>query len=240
MSESSRSGISNLLGNSTLLESLPPDDLAEVVSRVRQYDFVAGEMAFSKGAPGSYVYWVENGRLRQTLRSISGGEILHSMVEVGDHAGILSVLDGESRVVNAIADRRTHLIGLEGRYLLPMLERNPRVCLDISRILCETIRVAGNSIENLGLNNSEARIWSRSIHLSNRYGEIDAKEKSIRIVHGLSQQDLADSPGLTRVMVNRQLSIWRKAGLTEDGRGFVVILDPEALESHVWRPPISE
>jgi CRP/FNR family cyclic AMP-dependent transcriptional regulator len=240
MSKSSRSDISNLLGNSRLLESLPPDDLAEIVSRVRQYDLVAGEMVFSKGAPGSYVYWVESGRLRQTLTSLGGGEILHSMVEVGDDCGILSVLDREFRVVNAIADRRTHLIGLEGRVLLPVLERNPRVCMDIARVLCETIRVAGHSIENLGLNNSEARIWSRLIHLSNRYGELDDKKKSIRIVHGLSQQDLADSVGLTRVMVNRQLRIWRKAGLTEDGRGFVVILDPPALESYVWRQPTSK
>jgi len=217
-----------------MLAMLPEPDLAEIVSRVRQYDFAAGEFVFSKGAPGSHVYWVESGRLRLTLSSARGGEVLHQMVEEGESCGILSLLDGGLRVVNAIADRRSHLFGLEGRYLLPVLERNPKACLALSKDLCETIRVAGDSIENLGLKNSEERIWSRLLHLSNRYGEFDEEKKSIRIVHGLSQQDLADSVGLTRVMVNRQLSVWRKAGLTEDGRGFVVILDPPALESHVW------
>ncbi len=235
MSPSSHREILDLLADNPLLESLPAIDLTDLASRVRQYRFVAGEMVFSKGAPGSYVYWVASGRVRLTFSNDAGGEILHSMIEIGGTCGILSLLDGGLRAVNAIADRRSHLIGLDGRYLLPVLERNPKACLALSRILCEKIRVVGESIENLGLNNSEARIWSRLIHLSNHYGEFDDQKKSLRIVHGLSQQDLADSVGLTRVMVNRQLSMWRRAGLTEDGRGFVVILDPPALESHVWR-----
>jgi len=234
MGSSSQSDISDLLADSPLLARLPEPELAELVSRVRQYDFASGEIVFSKGAPGSYVYWVETGRLRLTLSNSGGRDVLHSMVEEGEFCGILSLIDGGLRVVNAIADCRSHLIGLEGRYLLPILERNPKACVAMSKVLCQTIRVAGDSIANLGLKNSEERIWSRLLHLSNRYGEVDEEKKSIRIVHGLSQQDLADSVGLTRVMVNRQLSVWRKAGLTEDGRGFVVILDPPALQAHVW------
>ena len=240
MIRSSQSEILNLLSSSALLDALPAIDLTEIVSRVRQYDLSAGEVVFSKGAPGSYVYWVGSGRLRLTLTNSGGGEILHSMVEVGGYCGDLSVLDGGVRTVNAIADRRSHLIGLDGCHLLPMLERNPKACLSIARLLCGSIRVAGGMIESLGLNNSEARIWSRLIHLSNYYGEVESGKKAIRIVHGLSQQDLADSAGLTRVMVNRQLRAWRSAGLTEDGRGFVVILDPDALETFVWRRGTSE
>ena len=94
-------------------------------------------------------------------------------------------------------------------------------------------RIAGETIKNLGLNGAELRIWSRLTHLSNQYGQTHSEKKSIHIAHGLSQKDLADSVGLTRVMVNRQLRIWREEGLIEDGRGFSVILDPEALEAFV-------
>jgi hypothetical protein len=36
-------------------------------------------------------------------------------------------------------------------------------------------------------------------------------------------------------MVNRQLKTWREEGLTEDGRGFIVIRELDALERFVWR-----
>jgi len=214
---------------------MPEDQLAQIARGARQYDFSAGETVFSKGAPGSYVYWVHSGRLRLTLTSPGGGKILHSMVEVGCYCGEISLLDGGLRLFNASADRRSHLIGLDSRTLLPALERNPQVVLSITRLLCEAIRVSGERIENLGLHNAETRIWSRLIHLSHQYGQTNGSNSSIRIAHGLSQQDLADSVGLTRVMVNRQLRFWREEKLTQDGRGFVVILDPLALEAFVWR-----
>ena len=235
MVRSNREEISKLLRESSLLEFLPESDLDEIVSRVRQFDFAPSEVVFAKGAPGSYVYWVESGRLRLTLTSHGGGEILYSMVEVGGFCGDLSVLDGGLRAVNAIADRRTHLVGLDGRYLIPVFERNPLVSLNMARLLCGAVRIAGETIENLGLHHSEARIWSRLIHLSRQYGEKVPGSHAIRIAHGLSQRDLADSVGLTRVMVNRQLRIWRHERFTEDGRGYIVILDPDALESFVWR-----
>lgn len=240
MGRSSQSRVRDLLSERSLLKSLPEADIDELVSNVRQYDLVAGATIYSQGTPGSHIYWVESGRLRLTVTSPGGGEALYSMVEVGGYCGHLSALDGGLRPVSAVADRRTHLIGLDGRYLMPVLERNPKACLNIARLLCTSIRIAGDSIENLALKNSEERIWSHLTHLSKQYGERDAKNKSMRIEHGLSQQSLADSVGLTRVMVNRQLRAWRDAGLTEDGRGFVVLLDPEALEAHVWRRSNSE
>lgn len=57
----------------------------------------------------------------------------------------------------------------------------------------------------------------------------------ILIHHGQSQQDLADSVGLTRVMVNRQLKAWRQRGLIEDGRGYVRVPSPEELRAYVLR-----
>ena len=117
--------------------------------------------------------------------------------------------------------------GAPGSYVYWVLSGRLRLTL--------TSTVAGKSIENLGLHNAETRIWSRLVHLSSQYGQTNGSDHSIRIVHRLSQQDLADSVGLTRVMVNRQLKTWRDHHLTKDRRGVVVILDPNELEAFVWR-----
>ncbi|MEZ4289280.1 MAG: helix-turn-helix domain-containing protein [Myxococcota bacterium] len=90
------------------------------------------------------------------------------------------------------------------------------------------------NIENVGLEKARTRLWSRLMLLSVRYSKTDETTGAMRIEHGLSQQKLADSVGLTRVLVNRQLSSWREQGLVETGRGFVLLRDPEALERFVW------
>jgi len=109
--------------------------------------------------------------------------------------------------------------------------------MDVVRILCGQLRQAVANIETLGLHNAETRIWCRLMDLSYRYPEIGRQGEAKRIRHGLSQQDLADSVGLTRVMVNRQLREWREKGLIEYSRGVIVIPDPAAFEAFVWRAP---
>lgn len=89
----------------------------------------------------------------------------------------------------------------------------------------------------LALGDTAKRVWGRLMHLANQYGRNQTSDNALRIEHGLSQQSLADSVGLTRVMVNRQLRSWSDLGLLEIGRGFVVIPNREALSDHVWRGP---
>lgn len=107
--------------------------------------------------------------------------------------------------------------------------------MKLARLLCVQVRIAGATLENLTFHGAETRIWTRLMFLSEQYGEVDPVSGALHIKHRLSQQSLADSVGLTRVMVNRQLSEWRQQGLIEDGRGFVLVLDPKKLESFVWR-----
>ena len=55
----------------------------------------------------------------------------------------------------------------------------------------------------------------------------------MRIEHQLSQQELGERVGLTRVSINRMLSAWRDRGLIEDGRGYIVVRDMARLEEAV-------
>jgi CRP-like cAMP-binding protein len=157
------------------------------------------------------------------------------MFEAGDFVGEVSALDGGCRAGNAIADQPTILLALDGGALTAIIERNPAVALEVIRGLCQRLREAGKSVEHFALHNAETRIWSRLIALAQRYCRSDPDETALRIEHGYSQQELADSIGITRVMVNRQMIVWRDESLVDYGRGFVLIKDPKALEARVRR-----
>ncbi len=223
------------LAGSPLLSSLPATEIEDLAKHAQYHSFEVDDAIFVQGTAGSHIYWVVKGRVRLTATSITGTDLLHSMIEPGDYFGEITAVDGGMRGVNALAEMKTEALALDRRYLMPVFKRNPEAVMVLARLLCRQVRIAGSTIESLAFHNAETRIWTRLMYLSQQYSTPDAKNRAIRIDHGLSQQHLADSVGLTRVMVNRQLGLWRDAGLIEDGRGFVVVFDPTKLEKHVWR-----
>ena len=76
---------------------------------------------------------------------------------------------------------------------------------------------------------SRARLVRRIKSLADQFGKSEA-DGVVRIEHRLSQQEIGESVGLTRVSVNRLLSQWRSEGLIQDGRGYLVVPDLERLE----------
>ncbi len=227
--------VARILGSSALLDLLPNVELTDLATHARERHLAAGETLFEKGEPGANVFWVVAGRLKLTVNNQDGGELLHGMIEPGDYCGEITAIDDGLRGVNAIADCSTHTLSLNRSVLLPAFERNPKAALKLARLLCGQIRIAGATLENLAFHSAETRVFTRLMYLSQQYGEVDLANGALRINHRLSQQSLADSVGLTRVMVNRQLSAWRERGLIEDGRGFVLVPDPKELEAFVHR-----
>jgi len=219
---------------SPLLETLPKREIAELVPHARHRDLAPGEAVFLADSSDRDFYWVSRGRLRLTTNNRNGGELLHAMAEVGNQFGEVTPIDGGMRGVNAIADQSSSVITLDREVLLPVVLQYPESALRLAQLLCRQIRLAGETLHNLALNNAEARIWTRLIQMSKTYGTIDPASGALHVAHGLSQQDLASTVGLTRVKVNRQLTLWREHGLVDYGRGYVAIRDPESFEAYVW------
>lgn len=227
--------LNRFLAENDLLDLVPDADRATLVKQFRRISYAAGEKIFSDGVPDRNIYWVESGRIKLTKLFADGRELLYGMVDPGDFVGEIAALDGGARAGDAVAEHPTVVLRLGGEALIAVIERNPAVGMAIIRGFCLRVRQAGTRIENLALHNAETRIWSRLMMLAHRYAKPGAGTGSLRIEHGYSQQDLADAIGITRVMVNRQMILWRKRSLIEYGRGYVEIRDPEALEDHVRR-----
>ena len=223
-----------LFAESPLLDLLPKELHVELASRARRLHFKTGETVYAVDTPGTQVYWVLKGRFKLTSTDHNGAELLLRMIEVGDHCGVPAAVDGGLRGASLTAERSSEAISLDRKYLLPAIERTPGAAMKLALLLCAYMRTMGETIDNLGLHNSELRIWSRLMQLRDQYAQID-KNGYLRIDHGLSQQNLADSVGLTRVMVNRQLREWQFQGFIEDGRGYVIIPDAEQFKDYVYR-----
>jgi CRP-like cAMP-binding protein len=223
------------LGRTPLLRTLSRDEIAALARHARVVHFDPGALVWAKGTLGNQAYWVLKGRVKLSATARNGHDLLLQMIEPGEVFGEISAIERGPRSTNATAETHTDAFSIASHPLVAAIERSPKALMDLALVLCGHLRQAVTNLETLGLHGAQTRIWCRLMDLSYRYGTPNPDSEAIRIKHGLSQQDLAETVGLTRVMMNRQLNEWRELGFIDYKRGVIEIHDPAKFEAFVWR-----
>ena len=233
MSRTGESRVVELLKASPLLRSIPEGELEQLSTQVHRLRYSANEFIFRKNDEGASLMIIASGRVKIISVSRAGTEVLLNIIERGEVFGEMALLDGKPRSADAVAATETELITLHRRDYLPVLYKNPKAVGQITSILCNRIRQTSAFVEDAVFLDAPARMLRRMRGLAEQYGRPEPDRVGIRIQHGLSQQELGESVGLTRVSINRHLAAWRERGLIQDGRGYIVVPDMSKLEAAV-------
>ena len=113
----------------SVLRSLAPE-----LSRVR---LRGGQTLFAQGEPGDALYVVVFGRLRAEQREASGQGRVLGEIGRGESVGEMALLTGEPRSATVSAIRDTELVMLTKTAFEQLVEREPRVMLEMARLLIE-------------------------------------------------------------------------------------------------------
>lgn len=223
------------IDRSGFFQAFDDDARAELASRSRLQPFVAGQALFRNGGPGRHFFLISKGRVKVVSVGPRGNELVLGLNDAGDLTGFVSPLDGGERFLSAIALRAGEAIAIPGGLFLRLAEKQPAVLIRTVRLLTENLRAAATLTQTIGLLDARTRLWGGLMRMAPRYGRPSAHRGGLWIEHGLSQEDLAATVGITRVMASRALRTWREAGLIETGRGYVHVLDPDQLADHVMQ-----
>lgn len=229
MSETGR--FAALLRKSALFQGFTDPQLAELEGLARTVRYAARQVIYRRGEPGTSMMIVASGRVLISSLSPHGSEVILNIINPGEVHGEIAFLDGGERSADATAEVATETLVLQRRDFMPMLKSHPGLAIRLLETLCERIRQTTAFVEDAVLMEVPARLYRRVRALAVRYGR-DEPGGGIRIEHGLSQQELADAIGITRVSVNKQLMEWARLGLTRHGRGFIVVGDMEVLRAN--------
>jgi len=230
-----RDELRSLLRGSDLLGKIPDHELEALAQRVRRVHCPRGKLIFMKRDQGTEVMFVASGRVKIVSTSASGTEVIHNIIEAGQVFGEMALLDGKSRSADAVAAVDSEIVELSRTDFLEVLRRNPETAIQMMAILCGRIRQSTSIVEDAVLLDSGQRLLHRLKTLAEQYGEADASDASTRIEHRLSQQEIGESVGLTRVSVNRLINQWVSDDLISKGRGYIVVHDFERLEEAVLK-----
>jgi CRP/FNR family transcriptional regulator, cyclic AMP receptor protein len=218
-----------VLKRSPLFRGLSDDEFDRVVSLAVQRSFRNGEVIFSQGDPGDALHAIVTGRVRISAGTADGKEIFLNIMEAGETFGEIALLDGGARTATATAISPSELVSIKREPLFALLEREPRLALELLRLCGERLRWTSGLVEDAALLDVPARLAKRLLSLSGQHGERGRDGVTLQI----SQEDLAAFLGLSRQIVNQHLQSWKSKGWVELGRGSVTVRDAAALSRAV-------
>jgi CRP-like cAMP-binding protein len=198
------------------LEEATIDRLA-ALCRIRR--IAAGETLFVKGDEGDALYGIRRGQVRIETSTSKGETLTLNMLGSGDVFGEIALFDGQSRTADAVATEPTELFVLKRTDFLALLQKDAQVSIRVIEFLCQRLRWVSDRLEEASLLPLPVRLARRLLRLGQDFGsEV-----------GISQEQLANYVGAARESVNRQLQIWRRAGILDLRRGCILVLDMQKL-----------
>jgi CRP-like cAMP-binding protein len=217
-----------LLG-SAFFRSMRPEEIDEILAFATQRRFARGTLLMGKGEPGSSLMAVLAGRVRIGNVSTDGKEVTLNVIGPGEIFGEIALLDGKPRSADVTAIEDTTVLVVERKDFLPFLLRHDTLVERLLVVLCDRLRRTSGALEDLALFELPARLARVLLKLATDYGRPTGA--GLRIGLKLSQRDLANLVASTRESVNKQLRLWREAGIIDVDDNHIVLLRRADLEA---------
>jgi CRP-like cAMP-binding protein len=216
-----------LLAKHFLISTMPPQALDDLVKFSTVARFEPNQEIVRKGEPGNCLYGILSGRVRIYATSPEGDEITLNVQDTGELFGEIALIDGSMRTASAVAMEHVDLLCIYRDHFLPYLRANPDLLLGMLSLLCQRLRWTSSSIEDSAFLDFPTRLAKRLLLLAEHYrsGQGD------KITIPLSQHDLGSMVGAGREAINKQLTLWRSAGIVDTRRRAIIILNREALHA---------
>lgn len=208
---------------------MKPAELDELIASSTDRRAPKGTLIFSKGDPGSFMLAVLAGHIRVGATSLEGREVTMNVIGPGEIVGEIALLDGKPRSADATAAEDTTLMMIERQVFLPFLIRHEGLVERMLVVLCDRLRKTSLALEEIALFDLASRLARLLVKLSDDYGR--AVPGGTRIDLKLSQRDLSNLVASSRESVNKQLRVWREAGLLDMDAGHIVIRNTAAMRA---------
>ncbi|WPB81406.1 Crp/Fnr family transcriptional regulator [Archangium violaceum] len=186
----------------------------------------SGQRLFSRGDQPCGLYCVVEGTIRISGVSESGKEALLMLMEPPHWFGEISLMDGQPRTHDAIAEGATRVLQVPQAALKTMLAQEPRYWRDFALLMSHKLRLMFIALEELSLLPAPARLARRLLMIAEGYGNL--REGPRRVID-VSQEQLALMLAISRQTTNQILKELEARGAVRLTYGKIEILSLEKL-----------
>jgi len=204
-----------------IFAAMQADSIAALSATVTRRSWTAGAMIFQRGDAGDHLLAIRSGRVRLSLSSPQGREVVLSAIGPGDILGEMALIDGLPRSADAHALQDTDCLVLPRAGFHAVAQRHPDVSLALAQHLCALLRSTNHQLESIAIHDLQARIARFFLFLlEQEHGPQIPPAPLLR--HGLNQSDLSAILGASRPKVNQALQTLMALGtIRSEGTGLV-------------------
>jgi len=197
-----------------LFEDLDTHVLEQIIAAAQPRRWPSGTTLFQRGEAGEYLVALTSGRIRLSVATPQGKELVLRHAEAGDVFGELSLFDGALRSAEATALAASDGYVLSRRDFDAIAAREPSLRIAVTHYLCRMLRYTTEQLEGLALYNLEARV-ARFLLFTLRQIHGDDLPPNPLLQLEINQSDIAAVLGASRPKVNRALQSLRDAGILQ-------------------------
>ena len=221
-----------LLQRVPVFSSLGPGDLARVAEVAVPRRFAAGQIVFREGDDSDTCYIVKAGRARAVREHGDGRSLTLAHFGPGDIFGELAMFDDESRSATVEAVEDTETLAILGPDMRRLLRSHPDIAIKLLAALGRRLRDTNERLTRQSFQTVQSRVASVLAELVESARAEGAGDGDVLIAQ--TQAELAQLAGSSRESASRFLAVLERAGIITQGRGKLIVHDPQALERYVY------
>lgn len=216
------------------LRQAPPFDglsdaaLDEIARHATLRRVASGEAVFEQGEPAGRFFLVTEGRMKVSMLTAEGKQVLVRLIGAGDFCGLALALARPDYPATCRAAAPSLLVSWPMCYWRILLETHPAVALRATQALGRHIEDVHSRMVELATEEVERRVARAVLRLARTAGRLG--EGGVIVDFPVTRQDLAEMTGTTLHSVSRIVSAWGARGIVRRGRARLVVSDPSSLE----------
>ena len=180
---------------------------------------------------GDSVYLLKSGSVKIVSEG-DGGLVVLGLRGAGEVLGEISLIDSRGRSAKVVTIEPCELLWAQRDELMKVVDKTPRLMFNLACILASRLRLATAQIRALAQLDVRGRLARQLLALADDCGQ--PLRRGTLIPLRVTQSDLAQMVGASRVSVNQTFAVWKDNKIIADRSNYrIVILDRAALEGEL-------
>jgi CRP/FNR family transcriptional regulator len=231
MAAASSQDVVELLARVPVFSTLVRTDLERIAQLAVPRSFAAGQVVFREGDSSDTCYVVREGRVRAIRTHRDGRTLTLARFGRGDIFGELALFEDERRSATVEAIEPTSVVGVLGPDMRRLLSEHAEISARLVIALGRRLRETNERLTRQSFQTVQSRV---AVVLSQLVQQALAEGVDGDVMVTATQADLAQLAGSSRESASRFLAVLERAGVISQGRGRLVVHDPDALKQYVF------
>jgi CRP/FNR family transcriptional regulator, cyclic AMP receptor protein len=201
--------------------------VAMITNQLQPVDFARRWTVFAEGEPADRLYIIVSGKVKIGHRSPDGREHLLAIMGPPEMFGEVSILAPGPRTTSATTLTEVRAVSLDRDTLRGWMADRPEVADQLLRVLARRIRRTNNKLTDQICTDVPGRVAKQLLMLAQQFGTREGG--ALRVVHDLTQEEIAQLVGASREATNQALGFFADCGWIQSESHTMLILDAESL-----------